>query len=311
MAGRWIGVAARIIIGLVFIVAGVGKAIDLNFFYYQLKVFPFGLSDPAVLLLARVFTALEIVLGAALIINFWPRFVLPVAFTVLLVFLAVTIWSWLGGLSDECGCFGKLVKRSPAEAAGEDVILLFISFIAWRFARPGALTGGFKAALLGGAIVVGVGLPFLFPESKPKVYAKEGVGSYVGDLKPDSLKIDFARGDYFLALIETDCEHCQGAMPRLNALAQSQAVPKFVAVCPNTPAELESLKVKMPVNFPVGFIPIRKFLLMNPEVPALLWVKEGLVRHTWPIDSTPSVPEALRTLRSGGEIETAAKTPAK
>ena len=98
-------------------------------------------------------------------------------------------------------------------------------------------------------------------------------------------------------------------MSKLNELAKSHATPRVVAVCPNSPEELESLKVKMAVNFPVGFVPIRKFLLLNPEIPALLWVKEGIVRHTWPIDSTPSVAEALRVLREGGALETASQKP--
>ncbi len=304
MPGTGIGKIARIIIGLVFIVAGAAKAMDLNFFYYVLKTFPLGFSDPMLLWLARVFIALEIILGTALLFNIWPRLVLPVTFAVVLVFLTVTTWNLVGGLSEDCGCFGKLVRLNPAVEIIVELILLFITFVAWRFTLPGGSTGRFKTALIGAAIVVGFGLPFLFPESRPKVFAKEGIGSYVGDLKPEHLKADLTKGDYLLALIETDCEHCQAAMPRLNTLAKSHATPKLVAVCPNSPEELAALKSKMPVDFPVGFVPVRKFLLLNPEIPALLWVREGVVRHTWPIDSTPSIVEALRILKEGGAIET-------
>ena len=309
MAGTGIGKVARIIIGFVFIVAGVAKAMDLNFFYYVLKTFPLGLSDPMLLWLARGFIALEIILGTALLFNIWPRLVLPATFAVVLVFLAVTTWNLLGGLSEDCGCFGKLVRLNPAVEVIVELVLLFITFVAWRFTQPGGGAGRFKTALMGAAVVVGFGLPYLFPESRPKVIAKEGVGSYVGDLKPDRLKVDLAKGDFFLALIETDCEHCQAAMSKLNELAKSHATPKLVAVCPNSPEELDSLKAKMAVDFPVGFVPIRKFLLLNPEIPALLWVKEGIVRHTWPIDSTPSVAEALRILREGGALEKTAPVP--
>lgn len=309
MAGTGIGRVARLIIGLVFIVAGAAKGMDLNFFFYVLKTFPLGLTDPVLLWLARFFVALEIILGIALLFNIWPRLVLPATFAVMLVFLAVTIWNLVGGLSEDCGCFGKLVRLNPAVEILVELVLLFIAFVAWRFTVPGGGAGRFKTALMGAAIVVGFGLPYLFPESRPKVFAKEGVGSYVGDLKPERLNADLAKGDYFLALIETDCEHCQAAMPKLNTLAKSHATPKLVAVCPNSPEELDSLKAKMPVDFPVGFVPVRKFLLLNPEIPALLWVKEGIVRHTWPIDSTPSVNEALRVLKEGGAIETTTASP--
>lgn len=310
MAGTGIGKVARIIIGLVFIVAGAAKAMDLNFFYYVLKTFPLGFSDLMLLWLARVFIALEIILGTALLFNIWPRLVLPATFAVMLVFLAVTTWNLVGGLSEECGCFGKLLRLNPAVEVVVELVLLFIAFVAWRFTPPGADAGRLKTALMGAAVVVGFGLPYLFPESKPKMFAKEGLGSYVGDLKPEHLNADLAKGDYFLALIETDCEHCQAAMPKLNELAKSRATPKLVAVCPNSPEELASLKAKMTVGFPVGFVPVRKFLLLNPEIPALLWVKEGIVRHTWPIDSTPSVAEALRILREGGALKKTAPSPA-
>src|SRR3970282_2105046 len=116
MAGKGIGKIARIIIGLVFIVAGAAKAMDLNFFYYVLKTFPLGFSDPVLLWLARVFVALEIILGTALLFNIWPRLVLPATFAVMLVFLAVTTWNLVGGLSEDCGCFGKLVGGHPASS---------------------------------------------------------------------------------------------------------------------------------------------------------------------------------------------------
>ncbi len=114
MPGKVIGNVARIIMGLVFIVAGAAKAMDLNFFYYVLKTFPLGFSDPALLWLARVFIALEIILGTALLFNIWPRPALPAAFTVIMVFLAATSWNLFGGLSEDCGCFGKLVRLNPA-----------------------------------------------------------------------------------------------------------------------------------------------------------------------------------------------------
>jgi len=304
MVKRWLGAVARIILGLVFIVAGVAKAIDLNYFYYQLKAYPLGLPDPVVLLMARVFIAFEIILGIALLINFLPRWTLSITFGILVLFLATTGWAAVGGFSEECGCFGKLVKRSPVEALIEDLVLLILSIVAVKFTSSGALTNKFKGTLVGLAVIIGVGLPYLFPETRPKVFAREGVGSYVGDLKPDGLNMEFAKGDYLLALIETDCEHCQGSMPRLNELAQSRSVPKLVGICPNTQQEMDSLKAKMAVDFPVGFVPVRKFLLMNPEVPALLWVKDGIVRHTWPIDSTPTVPKMMEVLREGGAITT-------
>ncbi len=304
MVKRWVGAISRIILGLVFIVAGVAKAIDLNYFYYQLKAYPLGLPDPVVLLMARVFISFEIILGVALLINFLPRWTLSITFAILVLFLATTGWAAVGGFSEECGCFGKLVKRSPVEALIEDFVLLILAIMAVKFVSSGALTNKFKGTLVGLAVIIGAGLPYLFPETRPKVFAREGVGSYVGDLKPDGLSVEFAKGDYLLALIETDCEHCQGALPRLNELAQSRSVPKLVGICPNTQQEMDSLKVKMPVDFPVGFVPVRKFLLMNPEVPALLWVKEGIVRHSWPIDSTPTVPRMMEVLREGGAITT-------
>src|SRR3972149_5991763 len=106
MAGNGIGNIARSIMGVVFIFAGVAKGMELNFFFYVLKTFPLGLPDPALLWLARAFVALEIILGTALLFNIWPRLVLPATFAVILVFLAVTTWNLLGGLSDDCGCFG-------------------------------------------------------------------------------------------------------------------------------------------------------------------------------------------------------------
>ncbi len=137
MPGKVIGNVARMIMGLVFIVAGVAKAMDLNFFYYVLKTFPLGFSDPALLWLVRGFIALEFILGTALLFNVWPRLVLPATFTVMLVFLAATSWNFVGGLSEDCGCFGKLVRLNPAVELFVELVLPFTPLVACRCPRPG------------------------------------------------------------------------------------------------------------------------------------------------------------------------------
>lgn len=124
----WLGTAAGIFLGLVFLVAVYAKALDPSAFAEQIRLEGLDvlLSAQAVALIAL---ALEAGIGLALILGIRRLWVLvPAALLVaFFVFLTGRAW-WMSahGLreAESCGCFGNLVQRTPAQAFWQDLLLL-------------------------------------------------------------------------------------------------------------------------------------------------------------------------------------------
>lgn len=135
------GTLAAIILGLVFLVAAWAKAIDPEAFVEQIQVEGldfFGLAP----LVALIAIALEVALGAALVLGLRRWWVLLPTLLLVLFFLFLTgrtYWRYEQGLVssvESCGCFGNLVTRTPAEAFWQDLALLGLPMILCFVGRP-------------------------------------------------------------------------------------------------------------------------------------------------------------------------------
>ncbi len=71
----------------------------------------------------RLIIALETWLGICLMVSFYVRFVLRFSFALLIVFSIQLIYLMIIGETGNCGCFGEMIRMSPLEALGKNVIL--------------------------------------------------------------------------------------------------------------------------------------------------------------------------------------------
>ncbi|MEM8963966.1 MAG: MauE/DoxX family redox-associated membrane protein, partial [Acidobacteriota bacterium] len=150
----WIGWAGGAFLGLVLLVAAWAKALDPLAFAEQITKEGLDFLLPA-LAVALIAIALEVGLGAALLLNLRRRGVLVGAIALVLFFLFLTgrnYWRYANGLIDDepgCGCFGNLVERSPAEAFWQDLLLMVPALgLAW-LGRPTGKLGWWRPALVG------------------------------------------------------------------------------------------------------------------------------------------------------------------
>jgi uncharacterized membrane protein YphA (DoxX/SURF4 family) len=157
VAAAWTGGS---ILGLVFLAAAWGKALDPVAFAEQIDFEGLALVLPAVAFAWMVVVA-EVILGFALLLGLRTRAVLLPTGALIAVFLFLTgraYVRWLSGVELEgpdCGCFGNLVSRTPAQAFWQDLFLLVPPFLlCWL--RPvrfdsGRLLGRWGLVLVAGA----------------------------------------------------------------------------------------------------------------------------------------------------------------
>ncbi len=292
----WKGIVARAaecLLGAILLYAAYTKSWDIPAFGKQIAAFGIITSFKVTLVLAWVFVALEYLLGAALITGFRRRVFLPATMGLFLVFCVALVWAWVTGSAEDCGCFGTAVKRTPAEALIEDLILmsgLAAAYLLDRRENTTLLMHRYVLLML--LTLAGVGFA-VYENSKAEKSADAGIRLQIKskalfqDLKIEDLPLeigDITKGVFLVALIDTGCDHCQAAVPELNGLSGGKnGLPKMVALCPNTSKEVETFKADFKPEFPIGRISEKAFtrILENGDTPRVFVIKDGSVKKVW------------------------------
>ena len=137
-AAPWISTAARVVLGGVFLIAGVLKAVDPQTSVAAVQAYqllPAGL----VTLVGWGLPFAEIALGMLLLTGLATRVAAVAAAGLLLILIAAVASVAVRGLSIDCGCFGGGGPVAPGETAyaaeiARDVGLLLLA--GWLVARP-------------------------------------------------------------------------------------------------------------------------------------------------------------------------------
>ncbi|MCP4686943.1 MAG: hypothetical protein GY859_02770 [Desulfobacterales bacterium] len=290
--GQWILRLLVGIVGMVLLISGLLKAMDMELFIRQIK--DYGMITHPVLLTLNAWGVIiaEWALGAALVVGYRLRLTVSMSTLLMLVFLGAVIWAWLTGSAEDCGCFGAFVQRTPAEAAVEDVILLAILLLGIprkkdsRASRTGARVWVVLLACLMGAT-----LPLVFgsPIERLTTPPAEIVQSEFSQLKIQGVGmegVDLNRGTHLIILMETDCLHCQEAVVELNALAETFSGLYMAAVCVNDESQREEFIQEFQPIYKIGQITEDDFwrLLGDGDIPRVFLLSEGRVLKAWDVE---------------------------
>ena len=113
----------KILLGLVFILSGVLKLIDVDKF--ELYVYSFNfLSLSLSYIAARLLIAFEFLLGVALVVNIFNKYVMRTTLITLVGFTLFLLYLILIGRTDNCHCFGEYVQFNPIESIVKNVIFM-------------------------------------------------------------------------------------------------------------------------------------------------------------------------------------------
>jgi len=113
---NWVSLAARLILGIVLIVAGARKVGNLagsvqDTAAYQ--ILPYELAQ----VVGSALPFAEIGLGIVLVVGLFTRIAGALGALMMLAFIIAIASVWVRGISIDCGCFGGGGPISPAEAA--------------------------------------------------------------------------------------------------------------------------------------------------------------------------------------------------
>lgn len=131
----------RILLGGVFVYAGILKGLEVEAFAGQVaayKVLPYQLNY----VVASTLPFVEIIVGAHLLSNRWVRASALVVAGLCSTFLVLLVSVQVRGLDIDCGCFGPQDTSTPFQAIVRNLILLamahFLFHMCNQYAPPSA-----------------------------------------------------------------------------------------------------------------------------------------------------------------------------
>ena len=143
-----------IIIGLLFIISGLGKVIDTTGFSNLINQYGLGY----LMILSPLIVVFEILLGLFLLLLINPKFCAKVSLILLTIFTALFAFAHFKYGVNNCGCFGTLYTNlSPAFSFIRNFILIGMSLIVWiKYPRYNSKVIKWKLCLI--ASIVGISI---------------------------------------------------------------------------------------------------------------------------------------------------------
>jgi uncharacterized membrane protein YphA (DoxX/SURF4 family) len=141
---RWVGVLARLVVGGVWVYAGLLKLPHPDTSVTSVRAYqllPPGLAETV----GHVLPMLEIVVGACLLLGLLVRFTGVVSALMQLAFIIGIVSVWSRGIAINCGCFGNggpdpdAFSKYPWEIARDTGLLALSLLLVWRPRTPAAV----------------------------------------------------------------------------------------------------------------------------------------------------------------------------
>lgn len=284
--------AIEIVIGAILLLAGILKAWQPLDFIQQIADYKIVSAPLPIKIAAWAMIAVECGLGMALIAGYRRKWTLPATAALLVAFLVLLGWAWHTGATEDCGCFGSWLKRTPAEAFAEDFVMLLAIGSAWYLSRHEPVRfRSARIALVNAAVVASLALTGMSSTSErqssdPTVRLKSQGGgvNIIQGVDIQGIAENTAAGWKTLVLMDTGCTHCQQSVPALNDLGSTiSGYSPLIALCSNSEAEVEMFRNKYGSRFPIGRVKYDDFMRLfeRGKTPRIILLYDGSPVKIW------------------------------
>jgi len=275
----------RVFIGLIFIVSGLAKLYPVEPFEYifiELGVTNWSLIP----FIARFVIAFELFIGLSIIANIWLKNkVYYLAQGSLLVFTVYLIYLFLTkGNHVDCGCFGDLIKLSPAESIIKNVVLMAVLFFI-----PRQQQFLFKVnTAMGFIILSSIAFPVILNPigfhniQGTEVNQKVNLSGLPNSYKTNQ-KVDFSKGKKVIAFFSYKCSHCINAARKFGLLNNEQKIGNLYFVV-GSKKEKGLIKFIEQTNtsFPMIWMNDDSFFkYAGGRLPAIVYIENGVMKKNW------------------------------
>lgn len=268
------------LIGVVLLGSGLLKAIDSRTFSRQLA--KYRLVPPRLHLTAvTLIVVMECALGAALVSQFQPRFVLPFTAIVLMALAALTLWASRQQRIEECGCYGGVVVLTPVQSVLVDGVYILMTIVAWRLLStvPGDQIARGVAVV---AVALVTAVLSMQSRQKPLIdLTRLQRGRHFKKSWIKNAADDLQTGSHFVVFLSKDCPWCKRWVPLLNILDTQPDLPNVTGVMSLDDGEVADFRAAHLVRFPIAHMKRKLASAMLHAYPTAALIENGVIVDRW------------------------------
>ena len=264
-----------LIVGLVFLVSGMAKALDIAIF--SKVITQYGFEN--LYFISPLIVMAEVLIGLLLVFQLWQRWS---AFAgVVLVFGFTLIYTYglvFKGIED-CGCFGKItaLNTSPVFTFVRNAVLIYLLIAVWRKGENRANINKWiiVTALIFMCLVSfmsGYSFRYVGKSKKPKEYQAQAVkGSILNEFVTTSND-----STYLVFVFTYSCAHCLNSIANLKEYEQSGVVDKVVGLAIGDSVIGKKFAEDFKPNFPVKNYS-KELLRLTNDFPTAYYIKKDSI----------------------------------
>ncbi|HOZ46904.1 MAG TPA: MauE/DoxX family redox-associated membrane protein [Candidatus Hydrogenedentes bacterium] len=295
---------AEVLLGLVFLAGAILKAHDINLFTIQIRAY--GLFEAPMLLAGSALGALavETALAVAFLTGLRLRGLAFLAVSgLLVVFTALIAYGWIFHDLEDCGCFGP-IEISPGPSILKNAIFEALAFLVWWTTRGNreivsTQRGAAWAKAAACIVLAGSLVAWAWTNLEPVDAGNHSEDAPFAQFRFEDggEVITLDKGEYFVVLYNSTCEHCMATVEPVNQFAALEGFPRVVAICyEDEPGTLDEFRQLTQPVFPLLSLgdQVRLFFSLVGDVPPrFAFVKDGRQLAFWD-EEPPTADEVFR-----------------
>ena len=277
--------AGSILIGLVFILAALGKIPAVMFLERDiigiLGISPDTAAKGTLIFTAvsaRLLIALELALGAMLLQPYLRRkVVLPACIGLLTIFVPYLVkLAFIDQSTGDCGCFGALLPMAPLPSLFKTVLMLVICLALWNKSDPDPKGKPYMVPAIALSALILV-LAIAWPRPTPAGGSNYGVFTQFEDVG----QVDMMDGVKIIAFLSLDCDHCKEAAGKLADLSEED--PPIYFVCLGSKSDIQQFRDESDAEYPwyLETDPRQFFQFIGKDTPRIVLLRDGKRLQYW------------------------------
>lgn len=265
-----------VILGVIYLISGIGKAMDINTFTDIIVQY----SHEKIRFISPLIVGTEITLGFGLILGAFPRQFAAVSLCVLVFFTIFLVIGFISGKLDDCGCFGILLKINPLVALLRNVVMLVISYLLYNYAEYNTKRSNW---LFGGGLLFGI-LAFGITGFEMKNTYRP-LEFHIGSKLDKSFLASYTKSHQkqLFFIFSPTCPHCLSATETVKQYITTNNVNEVIGFYPSQSkqVDIESFKSKKKPNFRIIAINSDTLHKIVRSVPVAFLIENGEVKHIY------------------------------
>jgi len=267
----------RAILGIIFLMSAISKLVAPGLFEITIMEQGIFTSREIVAYLSRFLIVMELFLGLALFQSFYLKnIILPLSIFILLAFTILLSFSVFAGDTNNCGCFGEVIKMSPLQAIIKNIFLIFIGMILFR------LQDNNSTKIYIPILILVVSFGTVFGIAPIKSYDNLVFTQYTNF--ENEGRVDLTNGNNLVAVFFIECEHCIETAQEIVKLENETGNISnlYILFAGEDSDSIHSFIDKTQIDHPYFRIPLEDFFgLIGNSPPRIYWLKDGKVKEYW------------------------------